>query len=434
VPLDRDVSVVVVMENESEVPVDVLDEDKVMFTELEVLKVSVGLVVGTVRVLEESVMSLLGAVDESLRVVASDDAVTLEVDDCKMLPDENDEPVTTEDAEEVEVPDKNEDEELLDTVVVGVAAVPLESDVVSLLVEKVGVMSLLVEAAEDVVKMEFDEDQVLLEEDNDRFPELLEKDPDSVPVVKDENVGDAVVTLGNNEDGSTEEETGVLLDPSVLDRSLVELNELLKVEVGVNEEFPKLGEDEELVLYDELLDDVVRRLEERTKLLGDVAVTGVVQDTLESVYEMSEDDEKLLMVLVRLDAVEVSVSELLRVLVLDKRLALEKPLEADELEVSPLNVDGLEVVADEMFDELLEMLVKADVEPVDELEDSTLENIGVLDPRLLEALLTEDGTLFDVEEELDTTGEEVEAAEQEALPVNMSVKVVVVVAVVVCAL
>jgi len=149
---------------------------------------------------------------------------------------------------------------------------------------------------------------------------------------------------------------------------------------------------------------------------------------------MSEDDEKLLMVLVRLDAVEVSVSELLRVLVLDKRLALEKPLEADELEVSPLNVDGLEVVADEMFDELLEMLVKADVEPVDELEDSTLENIGVLDPRLLEALLTEDGTLFDVEEELDTTGEEVEAAEQEALPVNMSVKVVVVVAVVVCAL
>ena len=149
---------------------------------------------------------------------------------------------------------------------------------------------------------------------------------------------------------------------------------------------------------------------------------------------MSEDDEKLLMVLVRLDAVEVSVSELLRVPVLDKRLALEKPLEADELEVGPLNVDGLEVVADEMFDELLEMLVKADVEPVDELEDSTLENIGVLDPRLLEALLTEDGTLFDVEEELDTTGEEVEAAEQEALPVNMSVKVVVVVAVVVCAL
>lgn len=138
------------------------------------------------------------------------------------------------------------------------------------------------------------------------------------------------------------------------------------------------------------------KLEDTNEPLIDVAVTGVVHDTLDPVYETSEDDELAPVVLGKFGVLDLSVA-------------------------NPL-------VLNELFDELLEILIDDDIELKDELEKSILEGDSVTDPRLLEKPLLEGVTLCDSEGLID---EGTVTAEQEVLVVTMSVQVVVVVAVVV---
>lgn len=138
------------------------------------------------------------------------------------------------------------------------------------------------------------------------------------------------------------------------------------------------------------------KLEDTNEPLIDVAVTGVVHDTLDPVYETSEDDELAPVVLGKFGVLDLSVA-------------------------NPL-------VLNELFDELLEILIDDDIELKDELEKSILEGDSVTDPRLLEKPLLEGVKLCDSEGLID---EGTVTAEQEVLVVTMSVQVVVVVAVVV---
>lgn len=186
--LNSDVRVDIVVEYESEVPTDVLEEDKVTFSELAVLSDSVAVGVVTGFVIEEPVMLLLEdkvdelmlpeevalllllleSVDDLLRLTASDDVA----DEGEALRDTDAESVTDDHAEDREVLVKEDVEGSLDTVV---AAMLLDAVKVSLLL--------------DAVKVSLERDTVRVS------VLLLRKEEYSVLTVENESVDEMVVVF-----------------------------------------------------------------------------------------------------------------------------------------------------------------------------------------------------------------------------------------------